>query len=134
MDSTEIANFQAQVKAAQAAILHFENLPKDEATAFSGGSELAKHDAENVLAQPIPKQRICAGLQLISNDLDKITDKILDKITDNIIEQLLPLVAAGTLLISPNPIVYGWIGILVFRATVAGLCAEFQQESKDHQK
>jgi hypothetical protein len=123
MDSTEIANFQVQVKAAQAAILHFENLPKDEATAFSGGSELAQRDAENALSKPIAKQRICAGLQLLSNDLDKITDKI--------IEELWPLMVAGTLLISPNPIVYGWIGILVYRATVAGFCAEFHQESKD---
>lgn len=126
MNNTEITDFQAQVRAAQSAILHFEKLPNDEATAFSGGSELAKRDAENALSQPIAKQQICTGLQLLSDDLEKITDKM--------VEKLLPLVVAGTLLIPLNPFVYGWIGILVYRATVKGFCAEFHQDSGNAQK
>jgi chaperonin cofactor prefoldin len=126
MDSQEIINFQTQVKAAQAAILHFENLPDDSAMAFSGGSALAKSDAENTLAQPVVKERICAALKSISDDLDKITEKTT--------ESLLGMLAVGTLVITQNPFLYAWIGLLVYRATVKGFCIEFQKNSEAGKK
>jgi hypothetical protein len=126
MNSKEITDFQTQVKAAQSAILHFENLPNDTVVAFSDGSALAKSEAEGTLAQPVVKERICAALQSISNDLDKITEKTT--------ESLWGMVAVGTLVITQNPFVYAWIGILVYRATVKGFCVEFQKNSEAGKK
>lgn len=122
MDSKEITDFQTQVTAAQSAILHFENLPDDTIVAFSGGSALAKSEAEHTLTQPGVKERICAALQSIANDLDKITEKTT--------ESLLAMVLAGTLVITQNPFLYAWIGILVYRGLAQGFCVEFQKNSE----
>lgn len=130
MDSKEITDFQTQVKAAQAAILHFESLPEDTIIAFSDGSALAKSEAKNTLEQPGVKERTCAALQSISKDLDKVLDKVTEKTT----ELLLAMVAAGTLVITQNPLVYAWFGILVFRALAEGLCVEFQKNSDADKK
>ncbi len=120
MSNNDIGDFQAQVKAAQSAILHFEQLPQETVRPFSGGSELAQVEAEKVLAQPAAKERICAGLQSISSDLDKITEKVT--------EELWVMALAGTLLIPQNPFIYGWIGIIVYRATVQSFCVEFHDK------
>jgi hypothetical protein len=126
MDTNQIQDFQTEVKSAQLKILRFEELPDDAVVAFSSDSALAKSEAENIIVQPTVKKRICAGLQSISDDLNNITDKI--------IEELWPLAIAGTLLIPQNPIIYGWIGILVYRATVKGFCAEFHHETEHDKK
>ena len=116
MNTPEITDFQTQVKASQAAILHFEQLLEDKDTviAFSSGSALARSDAENILADPTTKQKLCAGLESVSEDLDKITEKVTN--------ELWLMVIAGTVFIPQNPVLYAWAGILVYRATVKMFC------------
>jgi hypothetical protein len=122
MDSKEVTDFQTRVKEAQSKILRSENMSDDTIRAFSDESTQAKSNAENVLKNPIVKERICAVLQSISDDLNKITEKTT--------ELILGMVVLGTLVITQNPLVYAWIGILVYRATIKGFCMEFQANSK----
>lgn len=117
MDSQSLASFQTQVKSAQSAILYFE---ENNFVPFADGSELAKSEAAAIIEHPVFKERACAALQSVSDDLDKITEKST--------EALWALVIAGTVLAPQNPILYGWIGILVYRATVKGFCKEFQKK------
>jgi hypothetical protein len=121
-----ISDFHIQVKAAQETIVYFEKLPENTVLAFSGGSELAKSEAEKVMAQPSVKERICASLQSVSNDLDKITEKTT--------EALWALTLAGTIFVPQNPMLYGWVGILIYRATVKGFCTEFQKKIPSDKK
>lgn len=116
-----ISDFQTQVKAAQDVILHFEQLPENSVVAFSGGSELAKHEAENIMNQPVVKERICVSLQSISHDLDEITKKSTEAVW---------AIALTGVFIPQNPLLYGWIGILIYRATVKGFCAEFTKNTE----
>jgi hypothetical protein len=120
MDSQSLADFQTQVKSAQSAILYFE---EKGFVPFSDGSELAKKEAEGIIAQPAFKERACAALQSVSNDLDEITKEAT--------KTLWALVIAGTVIAPQNPILYGWIGVLVYRATVKGFCKEFQKSNKN---
>jgi hypothetical protein len=118
--NNNIIDFQAQVKAAQAMILHFEQLPENSVVAFSGGSELAKSEAENIMNQPVVKKRICVALQSIAHDLDEITKES---------TKALWAVALTGVFIPQNPLLYGWIGILIYRAAVTGFCAEFRNNN-----
>jgi hypothetical protein len=126
MNNQEITDFQIQVKAAQAAILNFEMLPDDAVIAFSSGSNLAENEAKLILSKPVVKERVCAALQSISNDLDKITEKTT--------ESLLGIASVGTLAITQNPLLYAWVGIIVYRATVKGFCVEFQKKTEISKK
>jgi hypothetical protein len=121
-----ISDFHIQVKAAQETIVYFERLPGNTIVAFSDGSELARSEAENVMAHPTVKERICASLQSVSNDLDKITEKST--------EVLWALALSGTIFVPQNPMLYGWVGILIYRATVKGFCTEFQKKITPEKK
>jgi hypothetical protein len=120
MTDKNFAEFKAQVKAAQTAILNYEQLPEDAIVPFSKGSDLAKSEADKIIEQPAVKERVCAWLGSISKDLDPITEKAT--------EEIWLMAIAGTIIVPQNPFIYAWIGLLLSRAFVEAYCVEFQNK------
>ncbi|MEM9272806.1 MAG: hypothetical protein AAGA80_07555 [Cyanobacteria bacterium P01_F01_bin.143] len=117
MSSNELSNFQEQVKSVLQTIRYFEELPGDQAVAFSGGSEIAKEQATELVKQPKVKERICAALQSTADDLYDVAKDITSELW---------LATLGGLIVAPqNPLVYAWIALLVYRAGVKAFCVEF---------
>jgi hypothetical protein len=124
MDIKELNDFQFQVRSAQKEILDFENLPDNIVMAFSENEiEDARRQANNVLENTIVKKRVCGALKSVSKDINIITEKAT--------ESLVGMVAVGTIVITQNPLIYAWIGVIIFNASVEFFCVEFNKKTSE---
>jgi hypothetical protein len=85
--------------------------------------ESARENGKEIVSKPDFKRRACAALNSASNDVFSIA-KVLTPV-------LAGLVAAGTIVIPLNPLVFGAVALAVSRMGISTLCAEYKEKKKD---
>jgi CobQ-like glutamine amidotransferase family enzyme len=116
----DVPAFQEQVQKAIDVILFAENLDPEQVQPYSSGFEASKQEAEKYVARQEVKQTICQSLQALTGDIFEIAN--------GITPVLVGAIVAGQITMPLNPLLFGWIALLLFRTGVKTFCAE---DSKD---
>jgi hypothetical protein len=112
--------FQQQVQNAVELISFSENLEPLQPRPYSSGFEESKKEAEQIVKRKDIKQIICPALTNVAND----TANVVNAITPGLVTAVL----AGTLAIPLNPVLFGWIAVVIFKAGVASICTGYDSK------
>ncbi len=108
--------FHEQVLKAIDLIEFSENLQPGQSVPYSSGVEEFKKEAESTVQRPDMKKYICPALKTVTDNAVEVANAI----TPGLVAGVL----AGTILIPLNPILFGWMALIIAKAGVASLCAD----------
>lgn len=91
--------------------------PEQEIRASSTGFQESENEAEKIVSRQDIKKLICPALEKFTDDAGKIAT--------NITPILISAIIAETIVMPLNPILFGWIAVVIARAGVAGICVDF---------
>lgn len=119
----DVEGFQKKVLKAIDLIISSEqfeklnNLPEETIQSYSSsGFEKFKNEATEQSQRQDVRKLICPALQCVTNDVNEIAKVIVPLLAGAVI--------AGTLIIPLNPILFGWIALVIARSGVATICSD----------
>lgn len=119
LDSNE---FTQKVITAIDLIQSTENLVRsaseDEAYAYSSGFDDSKKEAEKITKDKNVMKHICPGLKVCSGEAIDIAK--------NITPVLVGLVLTNAVVMPLNPILFGWIALVIANGGITSLCSTFE--------
>lgn len=77
--------------------------------------EDVEEEAKGIIHRKSLRQYLCPALQSVSNDANEVAKVI--------VPVLIPLILAGTIVISLNPVLFGWLAIIIAKMGVSSFCA-----------
>lgn len=108
-------SFQEQVIKAVEIISFSENLDQSQVRAFSDGFEETKREAEEIVEKGNVKNIICEAIKSPVDDVVELAQQITPALVGAIL--------AESILIPLNPIIFGWIALLIFKMGINAYCA-----------
>ena len=120
MSKFDVNEFQNQVNKAIDEISFYENLKSGEITAYGTNLTEIKQKAEDILFHQDIKPYICPSLTNITNDIKTVANSI----TPSLVTAIL----AGTLTIPLNPVIFGYIAILIVKEGISSFCSDLQDK------
>ena len=99
----------------QSELVTFE--PEQEIRASSTGFQESENEAKKIVSRRDIRKLICPALKSITNDSEQIATKITPILIGAII--------AETIVMPLNPILFGWIAIVIARGSIASICTDY---------
>lgn len=114
-------DFQLQVLKAVEVISFSENLEPGRIQPYSSsGFQESKKEAQEIVERRDIKQYICPALKTVTDNTVEVANAITPALVTGVL--------AGTLAIPLNPILFGWIAVVIVKAGVSSLCADYDSK------
>jgi hypothetical protein len=91
--------------------------PEQEIRASSTGFQQSENEAKEIVSRQDIRKLLCPALKVVTDDAGTIAVTIIPILIGGII--------AGTIVMPLNPILFGWIAIVIARTGVASICADY---------
>ncbi len=118
MSEFDLNEFQTQINQSLDEISFYDNLKPGEITAYGTNLTEIKKQAEDLLFHKDIKPYICPSLTNITDDIKTVANTI----TPGLVTAIL----AGTLIMPLNPVIFGYIAVLIVKEGISNFCQDLQ--------